>query len=158
MEDLVVRYSSTKTLPKEFAGVKKELDPEIEIPFNQRSKIFKLNAHNRRVIKQWKLYFMRQRRYKVHKIKAPKNRDPNLSQKSFMITSDRQIKEYNLNHFIVPEEVPEDDDEIMRTIPRPGDDAKNQKAGGAGTAAGAKSAGKPAAGGAAQAAAKGGAK
>jgi hypothetical protein len=34
MEDLVVRYSSTKTLPKEFAGVKKELDPEIEIPFN----------------------------------------------------------------------------------------------------------------------------
>lgn len=42
-----------------------------------------------------------------------------------MITSDRQIKEYNLNHFIVPEEVPEDDDEIMRTIPRPGDDAKN---------------------------------
>jgi len=54
--------------------------------------------------------------------------------------------------------VPEDDDEIMRTIPRPGDDAKNQKAGGAGTAAGAKSAGKPAAGGAAQAAAKGGAK
>lgn len=34
MEDLVVRYSSTKTLPKEFAGVKKDLDPEIEIPFN----------------------------------------------------------------------------------------------------------------------------
>jgi len=45
----------------------------------------------------------------------------------------------------------------MRTIPRPGDDAKNQKAGGA-AAAGAKSAGKPAVGGAAQAAAKGGAK
>ena len=59
-----------------------------------------------------------------------------------MITSDRQIKEYNLNHFIVPEEVPEDDDEIMRTIPKPGDAGKDQKGAAAG---GAKPAGKPAA-------------
>jgi len=68
-----------------------------------------------------------------------------------MITSDRQIKEYNLNHFIVPEEVPEDDDEIMRSIPKPGDAGKDQK----GAAAGAKAAGKPAA---AAAAPKAGAK
>lgn len=37
-----------------------------------------------------------------------------------MITSDRQIKDFNLLHRIVPEEVPEDDDEIMRVIPKPG--------------------------------------
>ena len=37
-----------------------------------------------------------------------------------MITSDRQIKEYNLMSKIVPEDVPEEDDEIMRTIPRRG--------------------------------------
>lgn len=60
------------------------------------------------------------RRYKVHKIKMPKNRDPNLSQKSFMITSDRQIKDYNLSHRIIPDDVPEDDDEIMRSIPKAG--------------------------------------
>lgn len=120
MEDLVIRYQSVKETPKELQGIKKDLDPEIEIPFNQRSKIFKLNAHNRRVMKSWKMYYRRLRRYKVHKIKAPKVRDPNLTQKSFMITSDRQIKEHNLLHRIVPEEVPEDDDEVMRTIPRPG--------------------------------------
>ncbi|KAL4426280.1 hypothetical protein ABPG74_018697 [Tetrahymena malaccensis] len=119
-EDLVIKYQSSQETPKEFEGVKKDIDPEITIPFNQRSKIFKLNAHNRRVMKQWKMYYRRLRRYKVHKIKAPKNRDPNLSNMSFMITSDRQIKDYNLHNRIVPEEVPEDDDEIMRNIPRPG--------------------------------------
>lgn len=107
-------------LPKELQGIKVEKDPEIEIPFNERAKIFKMNPHNIRVMKQWKLYYRRLRRYKVHKLKAPKNRDPNLSQTSFMITSDRQIKDYNLMHRIVPEEVPEEDDEIMRVIPRRG--------------------------------------
>lgn len=71
-------------------------------------------------MKKWKLYYRRLRRYKIHKIKLPKNRDPNISEKSFMITSDRQIKEYDLLHRIVPEDVPEDDDEIMRIIPKAG--------------------------------------
>ena len=71
-----------------------------------------------------------------------------------MITSDRQIKEYNLNHFIVPEEVPEDDDEIMRTIPKAGEAGKNPKAAAGATGGAAKPAGKPAA---AAAAPKGGA-
>ncbi|EWS72847.1 50S ribosomal protein L13 (macronuclear) [Tetrahymena thermophila SB210] len=145
-EDLVIKFQSSKETPKELEGIKKEIDPEITLPFNQRSKIFKLNAHNRRVMKQWKMYYRRLRRYKVHKIKAPKNRDPNLSNKSFMITSDRQIKDFNLHNRIVPEEVPEDDDEIMRTIPRQG--------GGSATAGPAKPAGGNANAGAA--AAKGG--
>lgn len=48
-----------------------------------------------------------------------------------MITSDRQIKDYNLMHRIVPEDVPEDEDEIMRVIPRRGGAPPPSSAGGA---------------------------
>lgn len=34
MEDLVIRYGSAKETPKELQSIKKEVDPEIQIPFN----------------------------------------------------------------------------------------------------------------------------
>ena len=59
------------------------------------------------------------RRYKVHKIKMPLNRDPNLHNESILVTSEKQIKKYSLGHLVQPEEVPEDDDELTKSFPKP---------------------------------------
>ncbi|EGR27396.1 hypothetical protein IMG5_196660 [Ichthyophthirius multifiliis] len=119
IENLVIKYQSAQDTPKEFEGLKKDIDHNFEIPFNQRDKVVKLSAHNIKVFKAWKKYHAKLRRYKIHKIRPPLNRDPNNSRKSILITSEKYIKEHNLGKYIEPEEAPEEDDTIVKSFPKP---------------------------------------
>lgn len=97
----------------EFKDFKREEDPSLEQPLNERA--FLPKNFTRDQLKRYKRYLEIAKRYKEHKFKPRKNNDPR-TKDFFIIKSEKKIKKYHLDdlkEFLVEDA---DDDEADDTI------------------------------------------
>lgn len=100
----------------EFKDFKREEDPELEKPFDQRPMTVKGGGKNKALIKKWKRYLQIVQRYKEHKFKPRRNNDPR-NKDFYMVTSEKQIKKYHLDELkdcLVEEAEDDEDDDTMK--------------------------------------------
>ena len=91
----------------------REINPDITNPsyFNES---LEREVITRKFKKKAKIHRKIMKRYKEHNFKPKKSKDPNLDERPFYVTSEKQIKKYKLQKYIPHPDDPEVEDEIIK--------------------------------------------
>ncbi len=106
-------FKSEEEVPTEFKHLAYEEDLSLLEDENTLfQKKLRLDTNKSQLKKLYKQYKRKINRYKRYSFKQPKNRDPNLNNKSFMIKSDRYIHKHKLHHYFDNNDIDASEEEV----------------------------------------------